>query len=200
VKQVLVLGATGRTGSQVVARLLSCEDVHQTLFVRSPEKVTVKSELVTVVCGDMNDAEGVKNVMKGQDIIISCLEGYLEMQGFAENIIAGLPTSSVRRIIWLTGMGIHGEVPGINGLMLRMMAKKYPAYVKGADLIMESGVDYTLLRASQLTMTENMSVTLTHEGERINGKAVSRKAVANVMAKMAIDEDFGRNESLGITG
>jgi len=199
-KSVLVLGATGRTGTEVVNQLLPNKNVRLTLFVRNPAKVTVNSPRIVVVQGDMTDKNKVKEVMKGQEIIVSCLEGYKEMQGFAENILAGLPNSEVRRIIWQTGMGIHGEVKGINGFMLKQFAKQYPGYVKAADMIMESGAEYTLLRCGSLTEANDESYTITHEGDRINNKPVSRKAVAAIIAKMIDDENFGRNESLGVTG
>jgi len=199
-KKVLIMGATGRTGSEVVNRLLPNEEVCMTLFVRNPAKVTVDNPRVTVVQGDMTDKDKVKEVMRGQEILISCLEGYKEMQGFAENILAGLPDSGLRRIIWQTGMGIHGEVKGISGFMLKQFAKQYPGYVKAADMIMESGAEYTLLRCGSLTEANDESYTITHEGDRINNKPVSRKAVAAIIAKMIDDENFGRNESLGVTG
>jgi putative NADH-flavin reductase len=51
-----VIGATGRTGREVVQQALTRGD-HVTAFVRSPEGVGAKSEQLTVVKGDATDEE-----------------------------------------------------------------------------------------------------------------------------------------------
>jgi len=53
--------------------------------------------------------------------------------------------NNVKRIIWMTGMGIHHEVPGPIKEILEKLVMSQPHYVKAADTIMNSGLDYTLL-------------------------------------------------------
>lgn len=50
------------------------------------------------------------------------------MLSMAKNIVTALNGSTVSRIIWITGMGIHGEITGLAGLMLKQFAKKRPEY------------------------------------------------------------------------
>lgn len=68
------------------------------------------------------------------------------MLAMAKNIVAALEEASVKRIIWITGMGIHHEIKGMRGVMLNMLAKKRPDYIQAADTIAASKAVTTLLR------------------------------------------------------
>ena len=58
------------------------------------------------------------------------------------SIVSAAKGSGINHIIWVTGMGIHHEVPGITGKMLDMLVRKYPEYVMAADTrsIVECGI------------------------------------------------------------
>lgn len=63
----------------------------------------------------------------------------------AKNIITVLKDSTVKRIIWITGMGIHHEIKGIRGKMLGILAKTRPEYIKAiakcmADMILDESL------------------------------------------------------------
>ena len=88
---------------------------------------------VNVIQGDALNAEDVKKAMEGQDILLCSLEG--DVLTMARNIVNALAVTSVKRIIWITGMGIHHEITGLRGAMLNMLAKKRPEYIEAADLI-----------------------------------------------------------------
>ena len=60
--------------------------------------------------------------MDGQDVMLCSLEG--SVLTMAQNIVAALAETSVKRIIWITGTGIHHEISGVHGMMLSQYAKK----------------------------------------------------------------------------
>ena len=62
--------------------------------------------------------------MEGQDILFCSLEG--DVLTMAKNIVAALDKTTVKRIIWITGMGIHHEITGVRGMMLNRYAKQRP--------------------------------------------------------------------------
>src|SRR4030095_15814185 len=70
--KLFVIGATGRTGSEVVEQAVARG--HQvTAFVRSPESLKLKSERLTVINGDVMDEDHLANAMQNHDAVASAL-------------------------------------------------------------------------------------------------------------------------------
>ena len=152
---------------------------------------------VNVIKGDALNAEDVKKAMDGQDVLLCSLEG--DVLKMAQNIVAALKETSVKRIIWITGMGIHHEIKGMRGVMLNMLAKQRPDYIKAADTIAASEAVTTLLRCPGIMDGDNTKYFLTKEGEQPSHKNIARAGIAQCMFDMIQDETLGVNESLGIT-
>lgn len=198
-KKVVIFGAAGITGKYITRKMLR-EGFEVTGFVRNPAKFEgMDVSGMNIIQGDALNAEDVKKAMDGQDVLLCSLEG--DVLTMAKNIVAALPETSVKRIIWITGMGIHGEIKGVEGIFLRMLAKSRPEYIQAADTIFASSADVTLLRCGGIRDGENEDYHLTREGEKPRGKGmpVDRAAIAQCMADMLKNESFGVNESLGIT-
>lgn len=135
--------------------------------------------------------------MKGQDILLCSMEG--DVLTMAKNIVSALEATSVKRIIWITGMGIHHEITGIRGKMLDEYANSRPEYIEAADLIAASTAVTTLLRCPEIKDGDNETYYLTTEQEQPRNKPIERAGIARCMADMIKDETLGVNESLGIT-
>jgi hypothetical protein len=91
-------------------------------------------------------------------------------------------------------------VPGEIGKMLDSYVSRFPEYVKAADAIADSGVPYTLVRAAHVVDGDNMEYHLTKEGEEIRNELVTKCAIAKFIADIIADDDeFGKNDSIGIT-
>lgn len=135
--------------------------------------------------------------MDGQDIMLCSLDG--DILTMAKNIVTALKETSVRRIVWITGMGIHHEITGARGIMLSMYAKKRPEYIKAADLIADSNAITTLLRCPGIVDGDNEVYNLTDESKQPLHRDVDRSVIAQFMADVVRDETIGANDSLGIT-
>ncbi len=136
--------------------------------------------------------------MQGQDIVVAAVSG--DIYGQSLSIVKASNKAGIAKVIWVTGLGIHHEVPGAVGEMLNYYVNKYPEYVQAADAIMNSGITFTLVRAAHLTDGNNMIYYLQKEGEDIHGETVDRCAVARFIVDIIIDTNgLGENESLGIT-
>ena len=176
----------------------SVADIELSVFVRNPAKFgDMDMTGVNVMQGDALNAEDVCRAMGGQDVLLCSLEG--DVLAMAKNIAAALEKTSVKRIIWITGMGIHHEIRGIHGIMLNQLAKKMPEYIQAADTIAASSAVTTLLRCPGIRDGENETYALTKDGEKPVCWFVDRAAIAQCMADMIADETLGANESLGIT-
>jgi len=197
-KNAVIFGAAGHTGKYITRRLMKSEDIKLTAFVRDPNKFgDMDITGVNVICGDALNEADVKNAMEGQDILVCSLEG--DVLTMAKNIVSALDITSVKRIIWITGMGIHHEITGARGIMLNMLAKQRPEYIKAADLIASSSAVTTLLRCPGIQDGDNEKYCLTTEKEQPAHRNVDRSAIAQCIADMIADEALGADESLGIT-
>src|SRR5664279_3711905 len=70
--RVLVIGATGGTGWQLIQQALT--QGHQvTAFVRNPAKLQIEHANLRVVTGDVLDYASVESAMRGQSAVLSAL-------------------------------------------------------------------------------------------------------------------------------
>ena len=193
-KNILILGATGRIGKLLVP-LFNKEEHKITVYVRDAKKIG-ESKNVNMIEGNVLDETALTESMKGQDIVIAVLSG--DLFTYANNIVSALKKNAVKRIIWVTGMGIHHEVPGEVGKLLDDLCRQMPEYVQAADAIAESGTPYTLIRAAHLTDGHNEQYYIQHEGEELHANSVDRIAVAHLIYDLIANEK-GINDSLGVT-
>ena len=197
-KNVVIFGAAGHTGKYITKKMHSDKDIELSVFVRNPAKFEdMDMTGVNVIQGDALNADDVLKAMEGQEILLCSLEG--DVLTMAKNIVAALEQTMVKRIIWITGMGIHHEITGARGVMLNMLAKQRPEYIEAADMIAESKAVTTLLRCPGIKNGENTHYVLTREGEQPAHKDIERAGIAQCMYDMIMDESLGVNDSLGIT-
>lgn len=197
-KHIVIFGAAGKTGRVITETVLSLPEVSVSAFVRDPEKLrsAVRGK-VRVLQGDALCYEDVERAMDGQDILLCSLEG--DVLRMAKNITAALAHTSVKRIVWITGMGIHHEITGPRGKMLDLYAKARPEYIAAADLIAASPAATTLLRCPEIKDGGNTVYYLTQEGVQPRNEPIERAGIAQCMADLIENETLGINESLGIT-
>jgi uncharacterized protein YbjT (DUF2867 family) len=136
------------------------------------------------------DIENLKEAMVGQDVVYANLAGNLEQM--AKNIVEAMNATGVKRLIWISSMGIYDEVPG----------EKYGSildpYRKSAAIIEESDLDYTILRPAWFTNQDEIDYETTQKGEPFKGSVVSRKSVADLVVKLAVTPELEVRRSLGV--
>lgn len=69
---LLILGGTGRVGSHIVKTALQ-DDHHVTVLVRTPEKIQIKYNNLTVVQGNVLNKSDIEQAIHGADIVMSAL-------------------------------------------------------------------------------------------------------------------------------
>lgn len=197
-KKVVIFGAAGHTGKYITRKMQKEADIALTVFVRDPSKFgDMDLTDVNVIQGDALNAADVKRALDGQDVLLYSLEG--DVLTMAKNIVSALSETSVGRIIWITGMGIHHEIMGPRGAMLDEYARQRPEYIQAADTIAASAAVTTLLRCPGIQDGDNEKYELTEEGTQPAERDVDRAAIAQCMADMIADDTLGANASLGIT-
>ncbi|GGJ84696.1 oxidoreductase [Lentibacillus kapialis] len=69
---IYLLGATGRVGREILKKAIADRN-HITALVRTPEKLRVKSDFLSVIQGNVLDEEAVRRSMSGTSVVISAL-------------------------------------------------------------------------------------------------------------------------------
>jgi nucleoside-diphosphate-sugar epimerase len=109
--RVLILGANGQLARNTTRVFLEKTDVALTLYLRrasrlrNPDPVRVK-----IVEGDVLDAVALRAAMQSQDAVYANLAGDMARQTRA--IIDAVHSVGLKRLIFVSSMGIYGEVPG----------------------------------------------------------------------------------------
>ena len=115
---------------------LKYKDFELTVFVRNPAKYgDMDLSNVKVIQADALDANAVEKAMEGQDTLLCSLEG--DVLTMAKNIVAALEKTSVKRIIWITGMEIYHEIKGARGIILNMLVKLLQHFYVAQELKVE---------------------------------------------------------------
>lgn len=197
--KVLVLGAGGQIARWVIQMLADQPDIEMTLLLRDSRKLDVQVPAKAhVVEGDVLDRSLLASVTPGQDIVYGNLSGD-DMDVQAECIVDSMVASGVKRLIFVTSVGIYDEVPGKFGEWNRRMIGAYlPMIRRAADAIEGSGLDYTILRPAWLTDHDEVDYETTAKGEAFKGTEVSRKSVADLIVRIIRSPSLHRGASLGV--
>lgn len=163
---------------------------------RSAKGVGAEFKQASVVRGDVLGTEYLSESVKGQGAAIAVLSG--ELLAYARSIATAMEKSHLGRILWVTGMGIHYEVPGEVGKFLDELCRNMPEYVHTADTIAAAGTLYTLIQAVHLTDGANDKYFVSAVGEPLHALAVDRVAVAHFIAAL-VENKNSLNQNLGVT-
>jgi uncharacterized protein YbjT (DUF2867 family) len=192
--KVLILGANGRIARVATNLFLERTDAQLTLYLRKANRLrlTDANSRIRVVEGDVLDRHALRAAMKGQDIVYANLAGQLEQQ--ARAIVEAMDQAGIKRLIFISSMGIYDEVPGErHGSIL-------DPYRRSAKIIEASDLDYTLIRPAWLDDEDEIAYGTTHKGEPFLNKdaTVSRKSVADLVVTLATTPDLEIRSSLGV--
>jgi uncharacterized protein YbjT (DUF2867 family) len=190
--KVLVLGANGQLARNTTRVFLEETDVTLTLYLRRAGRLrNPDPRRVVITEGDVLDPDTLRTATRGQDVVYANLSGDMARQ--ARAIVDAMRVTGVERLIFISSMGIYGEVPG----------QKYSSildpYRKAAEVIEASDLDYTILRPAWFTDANEVDYEITQKGEPFKGGVISRKSVASLVVKLATTPNLEVRRSLGVS-
>jgi len=161
-KTIALFGATGKTGNILLKKLLEDNFMVKAL-VRSPEKLRIASQNLTVIQGDVLITEDVFEVVSDTNAVISVI-GHVkqcppDLQTRAvKNILSVMNRTGIKRLINLTGSGVKipGDYPGLPDRIIAFAMKNLLGkairnrFIDGENhvrLISESDTDWTVVRS-----------------------------------------------------
>jgi len=160
-KKILVIGATGPTGRQVVSQAL--DQGHQvTAFVRDPKRMPITHDRLRLVTGDVTDpGPALNTAVAGQDAVISGLGVGLSFKSrnliarAMPRIVAAMETQRVSRLIFTSAFGVGPtwiDVPPFARVMIRLLLRDvYADKAAGEEVLRRSQLDWTLVYPVGLT-------------------------------------------------
>ena len=190
--KILILGANGQLARNATRVFLRDTDAKLTLYLRRADRLgKFDQSRVTIVEGDVLDLARLQSAMKGQDVVFASLTG--EMKKQAEHIVEAMHATGVSRLIFISSMGIYGEVPG------ERYKSVLDPYRDSAAVIEASDLDYTILRPGWFTHDEQVSYGLTQKGEQFKGHDVSLNSLSDLIVKLALKPGMESRHSLGVS-
>ena len=187
--KLLVLGATGPTGREVVSQAI--ELGHEvTAFARRPEGVTQK---VRVIQGDaMRDPYSIAEALQGQEAVVSALGlgKVLIPNRFTErtisNIVPAMERAGVKRLVWMSSFGV-GDTARAAPLPMRLAYSTllYAVFRDkevGEAELRKSALDWTIVYPTTLTDGPKTASYRAGEELKLEGMpSISRADVAHFM-------------------
>jgi putative NADH-flavin reductase len=196
--KIVVFGATGSTGKNVVERALA--GGHDVVAVaRRPEAVAAQPRL-TVQKGDVTDAESVAAAVAGADAVISAIgpakngdPGTLISTG-VKNIVAGCSKHGVRRLVLESGMIVSDGtgLPLLGRWAVALFGTIFPK-LKADKIVAEAAVtasslDWVILRPPNLSHGAATGQYLAAPGAPIvPAKAITHSDCAEALLKAATE-------------
>ena len=156
--RIVVFGATGKTGRQVVTTAL--ERGHQvTAFGRSVERLDVSDDAMRVHKGNVFDAKSVSDAVAGHDAAVVCLgsTGLRDKTTLAAGtkvIVDAVVENEPDRLVVLSAAGVDEswkQIPWSSRLLFRTMLRNVRADHHAQEAIVrKSPLDWTIVRAAVL--------------------------------------------------
>lgn len=189
---VLILGANGSIARHAIERFLHDTDARLTLYLRNASRLgKFDADRVRIIEGDVRDKELLIKAMVGQDVVYANLDGHLEQM--TRIIVEAMKDTGVKRLIFISSMGIYGEVPG------QTYSPILDPYRKSAEVIEASDLDYTIIRPAWFTNQNEINYEITRKGEPFKGREVSRKSVADLIVRLVQTPGLEIRSSVGIS-
>jgi len=201
--KVLVFGASGKTGREVVRQALA-RGFSVTAFVRETARLPLAHANLRLVKGELTDAAAVAKLMHGHTGVISTL-GVGKALAHDQAVIDGVRTiahaaeqSSIERLLYMSFIGVSDSRDAAGFLLKRLAATLLRHEVADHEIkeaaVAESFVDWTIVRPPKLT---NGRLTASYRvGEDIRARSpmplMSRADVADFMLRQLNDAAFIR--------
>jgi putative NADH-flavin reductase len=166
-KKVIVFGATGTVGKHLVEQSLK-EGHIVSAFCRNADSLRNTTDPnLTTIAGDVFKPKDVQDAMKGQDVVCITLgsgkdrNSVVRSQG-TKNIIEAMKFNGVKRLICQTTLGTGDSKGNLNffwkNIMFGWFLKKiFLDHELQEEYVMNSGLDWTIVRPSAFTDGEKTS-------------------------------------------
>lgn len=200
---VLVAGATGGTGQEIVGRLLA-DGYRVRAFVRDADRAREKfGDTVEYAVGDVRDRATIDAALDGVDALISAIGSgrgdpangpeFVDFGG-VRNMADAAAAAGLRQFVLVSSMGVTHEDHILNKMFDNVLRWKF----RGEEALRSSGVPYTIVRPGGLINDDGGKKAIVFaQGDEGTGAIpradVARVCVAALGTPLALNKTFEVN-------
>jgi len=199
--KLIIFGATGGTGRQVVQQAL--EQGHTvTAFARNPIKLDIQHNNLKILTGDVMNLDSVEKAVQGQDAVVCVLGAGQNMtskirsQG-TEQIIRAMEKAKIQRFICQSTLGAGDSWENLNffwkyimfGFLLR---QPFADHQKQENYVKQSHLDWTIVRPGAFVEGE-LTGNYRHgfpSNDKSSQLKISRADVADFILQQLVDNSY----------
>ncbi|WP_282936603.1 SDR family oxidoreductase [Paenibacillus sp. RC67] len=159
---ILILGATGRVGRKIVT-YAHHDKHHVTVLVRTPEKIQINNENLTIIQGNVLNKDDIVRATHGIDVVISALntDGTTTLSESMPLIIEAMLSEGIQRIITIGTAGIlqSRTTPSLryqSSESKRNSVRAAKEHHKVYDMLKQSTLEWTIVCPTYLPAGESV--------------------------------------------
>jgi len=185
--RIFVIGANGRTGSEIVN--LALTRGHQvTAFVRSPQKLSPAASL-TIVRGDPRHSQALAAALPGHEAVLSAIGPHPRealrpstlLTDCARATVDAMASSGVTRLA-IVSAAVLFPVQGFYFAFFRWLTKHHARDLRVMeDIVRSSGLAWTIARPPRLTKSPEGSFRALRDALPPGSRVMSFRSVAAFM-------------------
>jgi putative NADH-flavin reductase len=207
-KRILLYGATGRTGGLLLTYALQ-QGYAVTALVRSPEKLTLRADHLTIIKGQPTNLADVRRAMQDCDVVISALAALNELEVLSfkkipaphilettmRHTIAAMGELGLKRIVTLSSIGASESrplAPWYMRLMIRLTNFKivFADHAGQEALLRQSTLEWTIARPVALNNNAETGQLVVGYDATPSPFKMSRRQLAEFMVNCLDDKKF----------
>lgn len=191
-KNILIIGATGSLGETLRRKFANQDQYQLTLFSRGSNLLRVNENEQAMAASVFED-EKLNQAMQKQDIVFVALSGNLPEM--IKPILKVMYDYKVKRIVFVSSIGIYNEIRGSGNISNNPILQPYR---QTADIVEESGLDYTILRPAWFDNGSDTICQISLKGETVTGHDVSRKAIIELVSTIIDQPERYLNQNIAL--
>ena len=200
--KLLIFGASGRTGLELVQQALAQQHT-VTAFVRNPDTFPLQHAHLRITKGDITNYAEVEQAVTGQDAVLSGLGPHTLLKRIPElvlgcrNIIKAMEKQGVKRLVYESALGV-GDSKADQNLFFKhvilpvLLSRDYADHEENEQNIRNSQLDWVIVRPARLVdspRTGKYQVALRLSGTFPFGR-VGRADTAEFMLQQINNTEF----------
>lgn len=195
---VLLLGATGFSGKEVLDELLS-KNHNVTIVTRNKSSVDFRNKNLTVIEGNVLDENLINQAVKNQDAVINCLgiggKGNAKPNSLVSDatkiLVNAMERSNVKRLICMSNVGAGDSMSFQPWIFSKVVLPYFLKWLKVIiedknimePIIMNSKLDWTILRFPNIAnKPPKGKITTSFDGKGLK-MSITNKDLAKFMVE-----------------
>ena len=200
--KLAIFGATGKTGKPLVEQALA-QGHEVTALVRTPAKLPLESDHLTLIQGDALDPDDVERTVNGADAVLSALG---HAKGSPDNlqtaatkyILTAMKGRGVKRFVSLTGAGVEdpNDAPKLADKVIRFLLKTFAGDVledakNHAEVLRRNrDIDWVMVRGPRLTKGQHTGNYRVGYVGKNSSTQISHADTADFMLSQVTDDTY----------